>query len=274
MSARFPVRPDASPQALPGVWRAHELPVAAGLAWATGHPALDAQLPGQGWPVGALTEVLQASGAHHEWQLVLPALVAWQRHSPGPGLPARPGVVLVGPPHTALMPALASHGLHTAAMLTVGTDDPAQRLWVCEQALQCPEVGAVLAWLPHAPMAALRRLQMAAARQGGLLWAFRPLAAQAQASPAVLRLAVQVAPDGEGLQVQVLKRRGPALASPLALAPVGSALQAALAGARWRNRLRQAGLPPRTNEVPHDTPPAVVGAGHTHVTHAAPAAVA
>ena len=269
MVARFSVRPDASLQALPGVWRAHELPVAAGLAWATGHPALDAQLPGQGWPVGALIEVLQASGAHHEWQLVLPALCNWQRRVPGSGLPARPGVVLVGPPHIALMPALASHGLHTAAVLTVGTDDPAQRLWVCEQALQCPEVGAVLAWLPHAPMAALRRLQMAAARQGGLLWAFRPLAVQTQASPAVLRLAVQVAPDGDGLQVQVLKRRGPALASPVALAPVGNALQAALAGARWRNRLRQAGLPPRTHEVPHDTPPAVVGARRPHTARSA-----
>ena len=126
-----------------------------------------------------------------------------------------------------------------------------------------------LAWRPHAPMAALRRLQMAAARQGGLLWAFRPLAVQTQASPAVLRLAVQVAPDGDGLQVQVLKRRGPALASPVALAPVGNALQAALAGARWRNRLRQAGLPPRTHEVPHDTPPAVVGARRPHTARSA-----
>jgi protein ImuA len=251
----------ALPEALPGVWLAHQLPRSAGQACATGHPALDAQLPGQGWPVGALTEVLQAPGAHHEWQLVLPALGGWQRHSPGPGLPTRPGVVLVGPPHRAFMPALTALGLHTATVLTVAADDPAQRLWGCEQALQCPEVGAVLAWLPHAPMLALRRLQMAAARQGGLLWVFRPLAVQAQASPAVLRLAVGATSGGEGVQVHVLKRRGPALASPVSLVPLNTALQAVLAAARWRNRLRQAGLPPRTQEVPHESPAAVAGAG-------------
>lgn len=269
MSALFSRVLTATPLALPGVWLAHQLPVAVGLTCATGHPDLDVQLPGQGWPVGALIEVLQAPGAHHEWQLVLPALSHWQRHLPGPGLPARPGVVLVGPPHTAFMPSLAGHGLYTSPVLTVRTDDPAQCLWVCEQALHCPEVGAVLAWLPHAPMAALRRLQLAAQKQGSLLWAFRPLAVQSQASPAVLRLSVQVAPGEEGLHVHVLKRRGPALASTVLLAPVGTALQAALAGARWRNRLRQAGLPPRANEVPHDTPAVVVGTRHRRALHTA-----
>ncbi len=253
------VMPD--PSVLPGVWRAHALPMAPGAAWPSGHPALDALLPGQGWPVGALVEVLQAQAVHHEWQLVLPALGAWQRHVPGPGLPPRPGVVLVGPPHTAFTPALSAHGLGTPGLVAVGVDDPAQRLWACEQALQCPEVGAVLAWLPHAPMAALRRLQHAAARQGGLLWAFRPLAVQHQASPAVLRLAVQAAPVGEGVQVRVLKRRGPPVPTPVPLTPGNAVLQAVLAGARWRHRLRQAGLPPRTHEVPHDTPPLVAGAG-------------
>lgn len=264
MPTDFPHAVTPDPSVLPGVWRAHALPVAPGVAWPSGHPALDALLPGQGWPVGALVEVLQAPTAHHEWQLVLPALGAWQRHVPGPGLPPRPGVVLVGPPHAAFTPALTAHGLGAAGLVAVGVDDPAQRLWACEQALQCPEVGAVLAWLPHAPMAALRRLQHAAARQGGLLWAFRPLAVQHQATPAVLRLAVQAvqtAPVGEGVQVQVLKRRGPPVSIPVPLAPVDAVLHAALAGARWRQRLRQAGLPPRTHEVPHDTPPLVAGAG-------------
>lgn len=256
--------------ALPGVWRAHQLPAPVGTeaTWSTGHPMLDAQLPGRGWPVGGLVEVLQPLAVHHEWGLVSPAVARWQTHTPGPGLLPRPGVVLIGPPHHAFTPALAALGLQTHGLMEVGTDDPAQRLWACEQALQCPEVGAVLAWLPHAPMAALRRLQHAAARQGGLLWVFRPLAVQHQASPAVLRLCVQPGADGAGLQVRVLKRRGPLLASALALAPGNLTLQAALAGARWRHSLRRSGLPLSTTEVPHDNPLAVAGVGPGHAVHA------
>jgi protein ImuA len=215
-----------------------------------------------------LVEVLQPLAVHHEWGLVSPAVASWQTHTPGPGLLPRPGVVLIGPPHHAFTPALAALGLQTHGLMEVGTDDPAQRLWACEQALQCPEVGAVLAWLPHAPMAALRRLQLAVARQGGLLWVFRPLAVQHQASPAVLRLWVQPGSDGTGLQVHVLKRRGPLLANAVPLAPCNLTLQAALEGARWRNRLRRSVRPPSTTEVPHDTPLALAGAGHRHTAHA------
>ena len=270
MCSPIPCAVAAHPLALEGVWRADRLPLAPGAAWSTGHPALDAQLPGQGWPVGALVEVLQPPAAHHEWQLVLPALALWQRHVPGPGLPPRPGVVLVGPPHTAFTPALAGHGLHTAALLAVQADDPAQRLWACEQALQCPDVGAVLAWLPHAPMAAWRRLQLAVARLGGLLWVFRPLAVSHQASPAVLRLAVQADPTGQGLQVRVLKRRGPVLSTPVVLPLAGGALSATLAAARWRNRLRRAGLRPLATEAPHDTVSLVAGIGPRTAHRATP----
>lgn len=41
---------------------------------ATGHALLNAQLPGAGWPVGALSEILQAHTGQHEWRLLLPAL--------------------------------------------------------------------------------------------------------------------------------------------------------------------------------------------------------
>lgn len=251
--------PDLS--TLPGVWRAHTWPTAVERSWPSGHPALDEQLPGHGWPVGALVEVLQAPGTHHEWQLLLPALGPWQTHVPGPGLPARPGVVLVEPPHAAFGPALVSHGARPAAWVSVQAGTPTQCLWACEQALQCADVGAVLAWLPHVPLAALRRLQCAAARGGTLLWVFRPWAVQQQPSPAVLRLAVQADPQGEGLRVQVLKRRGPPLTLPVCLPRLGVTLQAVLAGARWRQRLRQAGLPTRSIEVPHDTHALVAGAG-------------
>ncbi|MFT4241295.1 MAG: hypothetical protein QM569_03325, partial [Acidovorax sp.] len=62
------------PFAVPGVWHAHELGAAQRQAQPTGHALLDAQLPGGGWPLGALTEVLQPLAGRHEWPLVLPAL--------------------------------------------------------------------------------------------------------------------------------------------------------------------------------------------------------
>ena len=52
------------PQELPaGVWHAEGLPLAEEPTLSTGEAALDAALPGGGWPVGALTELLQIGRA-------------------------------------------------------------------------------------------------------------------------------------------------------------------------------------------------------------------
>ena len=45
------------------VWQADALAGAPARVLATGDALLDAQLPGGGWPLGALTEVLQPVGA-------------------------------------------------------------------------------------------------------------------------------------------------------------------------------------------------------------------
>jgi protein ImuA len=205
------------------VWHADALSFAPGQVVSTGDALLNAQLPGGGWPVGALTEILQADGLHSEWRLLLPALA----HSgTGP-------VVLVGAPHTPFAPALASQGLLCQRLLWVSAQSTAQRLWACEQALRCAEVDAVLLWLSGSRKDAvrsdaLRRLQMAAAGHHKLLFLMRPESAHNDASPAVLRLrlsvqAIQQAPSTDAitpvdaLQVQVLKRRGPPLVQPLQL---------------------------------------------------------
>lgn len=206
------------------VWHAHTLATAPAQVQATGDASLDAQFPGGGWPVGAMTEVLQPQGVHSEWRLLLPALA---RCGQGP-------VVLVGAPQVPFAPALAAQGLQAQRLLWVTAQGAAQRLWVTEQALRCAEVDAVLVWLSAArgdPVRAdqLRRLQMAAAEHRKLLFVMRPDSVQADASPAVLR--VQVAPvrgagkhasqeAGQGdaaLQVHILKRRGPLQEQPLYL---------------------------------------------------------
>ena len=211
------------------VWHAHALSNAPLPVLATGDVALDAQLPGGGWPVGALTEILQPHGVHSEWRLLLPALV---RSGPGP-------VLLVGAPHLPFAPALAAQGLAVQRMLWVTAQSVASRLWACEQALRCAEVNAVLAWLPQARSEQLRRLQMAAAEYCKLLFVMRPEATQDEASPAALRLHVQ--PQGttsvevsaaqgvDGLAIHVLKRRGPPLEQPVQMQARASQLHLLLA---------------------------------------------
>lgn len=209
--------PLALPDIHADVWHAHALARAPLPVQATGDAALDAQLPGGGWPVGALVEILQPAGVHNEWRLLLPAL-AQSGHGP---------VVLVGAPHLPFAPALAAQGLPAHRLLWVNAKPAAARLWACEQALRCADVNAVLAWLPQARSEALRRLQMAAFEHSKLLFVMRPAAAQHEASPAALRLHLQPHADShptpatpvvaDALQVHLLKRRGPPLAQPLRL---------------------------------------------------------
>lgn len=201
------------------VWRGDALGQAPGVTTPTGHPGLDAQLPGGGWPVGALSEVLQPHPGQHEWRLLLPALV----RSPGP-------VVLVGPPHVPFGPGLGAQGLSVQRLLWVQVEAPAQRLWAVEQALRCTQVGAVLAWLPQVRAEQLRRLQISAQTHAKLLFVMRPAPAQAESSPAVLRLLLATAADsGDALVVHLLKRRGPPLATPLLLPARPARLGALLA---------------------------------------------
>ncbi len=232
-----------------GVWHAHTLATPAQAVQATGDALLDAHLPGGGWPVGALVELLQPAGVHSEWRLLLPALATCGR---GP-------VVLVGPPQLPFAPALSGLGLRAGRLLSVlaavpahandrtcqsvrgqksargpSHDDASARLWATEQVLRCAEVDAVLAWLPQARGEQLRRLHLAAAEHHKLLFVMRPARARSEASPAVLRLLVQPLvgvsaalqtdmPSGvagglvDGLEVDILKRRGPPLAAPLHL---------------------------------------------------------
>lgn len=202
------------------VWHAHALAGSPQVVQPTGDVLLDAQLPGGGWPVGALVELLQPAGVHSEWRLLLPALA---RCGQGP-------VVLVGAPYLPFAPALAALGLRSNRLLAVGAlgapgaTGAAQdgRLWATEQLLRCAEVDAVLAWLPQARSDQLRRLQMAAAEHHKLLFVMRPAALQADASPAALRLVLQPQPPAQSprldaLAVQIVKRRGPPLAQPLQL---------------------------------------------------------
>ena len=245
---------------LPSVWRADELARPVGGVVATGHAALDAQLPAGGWPVGAIVEVLQAHSGQNEWRLLLPGLT---RTADGP-------LVLVGAPHVPFGPGLVGQGLSPQRLLCINTATPASRLWATEQALRCKEVVAVLAWLPQVRADQLRRLQIAAAEHAKLLFVMRPAQAQSESSPAVLRLLLSLQTDSDALELRILKRRGPPLEQPLVLPARAARLSALLALSRGAEReqaqvqtpeptkdMSQANVHPAPQEASVTTPPTI-----------------
>lgn len=225
---------------LPHVWRLEDL-AREEATLASGHAPLDACLPGGGWPLGHLVELLQERPEAHVWQLVLPALVHALGRRPGP-------VVLVGAPQLPFLPALQAQGLQASRLLRVHAERPQALGWAAEQALRCADVVAVLAWLPQALAADLRRLQVAAQQQRQhLLFVMRGLQVRQDASPARLRLVLQG--QGDAMQVHLLKRRGPPLDVPVQLPAWPARVQALLAARRRHGLALPVPTPARRSHV-------------------------
>ena len=147
----------------PAIWRGDDFaPEPAAVP--SGFAALDAALPGRGWPQGALTELLLEREGIGEIRLTLPALVHVQAQ--------RRDVVWIAPPHKPYAPALAAAGLDLARFYIVACKTPQDALWAFEQSLRAPECGAAFAWLATHDERVLRRLQVAArdGRTWGALW--------------------------------------------------------------------------------------------------------
>ncbi len=217
----------------PSLWLGHQLGRSGSDAVACGFAALDAELPGGGWPRKALSELLLPHPGVGEIRLLAPALVEAQR---GGRL-----VMIFDPPAALSAAALASFGFDVEALLVVHTragemrdrrrlalpvalevarrrDGPVRdSLWALEQALKSGHVGAVVAWLPPRLRAErLRRLQLAAHSHDGPAFVIRESAAAGLPTASPLRLGLQ-AGGADRLQVRVLKRRGPPLEAPLSL---------------------------------------------------------
>lgn len=207
------------PEVEQAVWRGSELGQHTGSVVPSGFPALDAELPGGGWPTRSLTEVLSPQPSVLEWRLIGPALQ---------GIVATGGqVIVIGPPKTPHLPGLRHSGIDERHLVWIQADAPAERLWCTEQLVKSGGCGAVVSWLPQARPEQVRRLQVCASACEGPVFLFRPAAAQHEASAAPLRLFTTFGLDWQ-LQVQVLKRRGPAHDGLIMLDSVPGGLQAVL----------------------------------------------
>lgn len=192
----------------PGIWRGDQRAQTAEAALPTGFAALDAVLPGGGWPRGALTELLIWRQGIGELRLLTPALA---RLSEADGW-----LAWVAPPYVPYAAALAAAGIDLKHLLIAKPATPDDAWWTAEQALRSGACGALLAWLRAADERRMRRLQLAA--ETGHAWGvlFRHARAAEERSPAALRLLLE--PVSEGLAVHVLKRRGGPVSRPVVVA--------------------------------------------------------
>jgi hypothetical protein len=210
----------------PSVWRGRSR--AAMPTLSTGFAALDAGLPGGGWPRHGLVEILTPRCGVGELYLLLPALAALSRSNP-----AR-WCTWVSPPHEPFAPALEAHGVALDRMLMVRTHSDAgaappsralmrhaarrrsdghMDIWAMEQALRSGSCGLVLAWLPRVSPRAIRRLQLAAEQGRALGVLYRSQHFAREASPAMLRLLFEpLTPNArdarQGARVSLIKSRG------------------------------------------------------------------
>lgn len=171
----------------------------------TGFAALDQVLPDGGWPEAALSEILVAAVGLGELRLLWPTLARLTAQ--------QERIVLVDPPHLLYPMAWLQAGVDLRHLTIIRTEER-QALWAVEQCLRSGSCSAVLCWLKEAQDRVLRRLQVAAHSGRTLAFAYRPLSAAHNPSPAALRLVV----EGQPTHLRVLKCRGGRVPSrPLSL---------------------------------------------------------
>ena len=208
----LPVYPRATRTLHPDVWLGHQLGRDAGTVSSTGFARLDRELPGQGWPHRAVTEILCSSYGIGDVRLIAVAIAAGQAQGQV--------AMLVNPPALLQARGLVALGIDLRQLVVLGSAIPLRPddvCWSLEQALKSKCAGPLVGWLPpRLPIERVRRLQLAAHGHDQVAMLFRDRAQRDRPSPAPLRLAI--APAGvDRLQVDVLKRRGPTMSVPIVL---------------------------------------------------------
>ncbi|MFZ6657803.1 translesion DNA synthesis-associated protein ImuA [Undibacterium sp. TJN19] len=202
MSSVSPIKPE---HIHPALWRASQLARGNGGYLDTGYSELKAELPGGGWPLGQLTEILLAQTGTAELRLLKPALCQ---------LDNRP-VILLAPPFIPQALALADAGLQTTQLIWIRCNKYVDALWAAEQVLRNGSCGALLFWQSQIRSEALRRLHLAAQSSDTLFFLMRTLRAAQAPSPAPLRLSLR--PSQNGLELEIIKRRGSQRDRPISI---------------------------------------------------------
>ncbi len=173
----------------------------------TGFPELDSQLPGGGWPLNGLIEVMLDRPGIGEMQLFFPALKRLLNEGKT--------LVIVVPPYLPYPPAFQQHGLDPSQIVLINAINQNDRLWAFEQALRGASCGAAFSWFTTIEENHMRRFQLAASEAKGLAVIFRPAVVRIGSAWAALRLSLS--PENGYLGTRILKRRGGGLSTLMRL---------------------------------------------------------
>jgi cell division inhibitor SulA/protein ImuA len=179
----------------PSLWRGRGAAEAEGLP--TGFAALDAALPGGGWPRQGLVEIITTGSGHGELALWLPLIKQLTR------APDARCCAIIAPPFELFAPAWRAAGVRLDRLLIAQAPES---LWALEQSLLSGVCAIAFAWQERASMTELRRLALAAERGAALCVLMRPLRAVVEPSAASLRLLVRR--TTARLRLELIKGRG------------------------------------------------------------------
>ena len=112
----------------PLLWRGTRKGTGTDQGLSTGHRALDAVLPGGGWPNKALVDISTPEWGMGELQLLLPTMRATTAEDRW--------LVWIAPPYLPYAPALAAHDLNLNRVLWVQPRRDEDVLWAAEKTLR------------------------------------------------------------------------------------------------------------------------------------------
>ncbi|HEY9280042.1 MAG TPA: translesion DNA synthesis-associated protein ImuA [Eoetvoesiella sp.] len=188
----------------PLLWLGSQLAMGRQNTVSTGFSPLDQELPNQGWPLSTLIELTLPQAGIGEIHLLRPALAK---------LAPERSIALVHPPYPPHFHCWVNWQLETHRLLWINPKTASDSLWASEQILKHNACSALLCWVPSIRPEALRRLQLAAQQSDALFVLLRPHSATRQTSAAPLRLSLR--PVHQGLEVSIVKRRGPTCSHPV-----------------------------------------------------------
>ncbi len=196
---QVPSHQDEQLQALlrhPSLWRGRGAAAPAG--WPTGFAALDAALPGGGWPRRGLVEIITHGAGHGELTLWAPLLRQLSQHE------GARCCAFIAPPFELFAPAWRAVGMRLDRLLVARAAEP---LWALEQSLLSGVCAIGFAWVGAGMnLVSLRRLALAAEQGASLGVLIRPPRAAHESTAATLRLGVTR--RHSGLSVELMKGRG------------------------------------------------------------------
>ena len=86
-------------------------------------PSARVVLPGSGWPMGAVTELVNQTAGCGELSLLLPVLARLSQENDW--------ITMIDPPWIPYPPALHGHGLALEKLLLIRTQNRGESLWAC-----------------------------------------------------------------------------------------------------------------------------------------------